>query len=173
VNETQDALDEVVDDTRRLLPDVEPVGLPITGRVMRLARVMEARREALFAEHSLSVADFDVLATLLRRGGDDAINVRHLQRSMMLSSGGTTKRLDRLEQANLLRRTSDPDDRRGVLISLTDDGRATARAALRALTIAEGELVAEALDSSRQRTAVIDGLRKLLLLVDDPATEDV
>ena len=40
----------------------------------------------------------------------------------MLTSSGTTKRLDRLEQAGLVTRAPDPDDRRGTLITLTAAG---------------------------------------------------
>jgi DNA-binding MarR family transcriptional regulator len=166
VDQQRDTLDDVVDDTRRLLEDVEPTGLPITGRVLRLARLIEARREELFAAYSLSVADFDVLATTLRRAGSDPINVSQLQRSMMLSSGGTTKRLDRLEAAELVTRTPDPKDRRGVLISLTPKGLQVAKEALRALTLMEAELVTDALGSKKQREAVAAGLRRLLLAQD-------
>ena len=41
--------------------------------------------------------------------------------SLMLTSSGTTKRLDRLERAGLIARAPDPDDRRGVLITLTGE----------------------------------------------------
>ena len=40
----------------------------------------------------------------------------------MLTSSGTTKRLDKLEAAGLIAREPDPDDRRGTLIALTADG---------------------------------------------------
>ena len=41
----------------------------------------------------------------------------------MLTSSGTTKRLDKLEDAGLITREPDPNDRRGTLIALTDEGR--------------------------------------------------
>src|SRR6266480_4820126 len=46
-----------------------------------------------------------------------------LARIMELSSGAMTNRLDRLEEAGLLRRLPDPDDRRGILVELTADGK--------------------------------------------------
>ncbi len=41
----------------------------------------------------------------------------------MLSSGGITKRLDRLGEAGLVERRPDPNDRRGALVRLTRKGR--------------------------------------------------
>ncbi len=41
---------------------------------------------------------------------------------MMLSTGGTTARLDRLEKAGLTERLPSPTDRRGVLVRLTARG---------------------------------------------------
>ena len=40
-----------------------------------------------------------------------------------LSSGAMTSRLDRLEKEGFVRRLPDPDDRRGVVVELTDEGR--------------------------------------------------
>jgi hypothetical protein len=114
--DTHDVVDGIVDDVFALYPGIEVSGLPITGRVMRLARYLEALREQWLGEFGLTVPDFDVLATMRRTAGNTATNVRELQRSMMLSSGGTTKRLDRLERAGLIERLPDPNDRRGVLI---------------------------------------------------------
>jgi DNA-binding MarR family transcriptional regulator len=161
-NKDADALDLVVDDTRRLLPDVDVIGLPITGRVLRLARHLEARREEVLGAFGLTVADFDVLTTMRRRAGAGSLNVRQLQRSMMLSSGGTTKRLDRLESAGLVERHPDPGDRRGVLIKLSPEGVALVTDALAAITHAENDIVASAIASPRDRDQVARGIRRLL-----------
>src|SRR5262249_36345699 len=63
------------------------------------------------------------LATLRRKGSTGQMTPTQLMRSVMLSSGGITNRLDRLEGAGLVVRESDPDDRRGVVIRLTEKGR--------------------------------------------------
>ena len=60
----------------------------------------------------------------------------------MLSSAGMTSRLDRLERRGLVRRLRDPDDRRGVLVELTDAGRKIVDQAVTANTDRESELLA-------------------------------
>jgi DNA-binding MarR family transcriptional regulator len=156
-------VDQVTDDVARMYPGVEATGLPIVGRVLRLAQLLQARREEQLAGFGLTAADFDVLATLRRTGGAGPVNVRDLQRAMMLSSSGITKRLDRLERAQLLRRQSDPTDRRGVLIALTDSGIEIIDAAIPAVSEAESEFVRGAVANDRERSRVEGALRALIL----------
>ncbi len=162
-----DVLDGIVQDTRGLYPGVEVTGLPIIGRVLRLARYLENRREEQLGQYGLTVPDFDVLATMRRQAGDEAINIRELQRSMMLSSGGTTKRLDRLERAGHIERLPDPKDRRGVLVRLTSDGLALIDDIVPAITRAENDLVSSTIESDEERTTAADVLRRLLLAQED------
>jgi DNA-binding MarR family transcriptional regulator len=158
-----DAVHQIVGDVRDLYPDLEVIGLGITGRIMRLAHYLEAGREEQLAEFDLTFPDFDVLATMRRRGGSDTIKVGTLQRWILLSSGGTTKRLDRLESRGLIERLRDPNDRRGVLIRLTTQGIALIDQAIPAITRFENDLVSKAIESEQQRSLVADGLRRLLV----------
>ncbi len=162
-NSDTDVIDQVVSDVRRRYADLEPVGLPITGRILRLAQFLQVRREEQLATFGITVADFDVLATLVRRAGTGTVNVRDLQRAMMLSSSGITKRLDRLEAVGLIARSPDPTDRRGVLIRLTEPGLELIDAAIPTVTNFESQLVAEALGTQRDRERVESSLRRLLL----------
>jgi DNA-binding MarR family transcriptional regulator len=159
-----DAVDEIVSDMRRGHPDLEAIGLPITGRVLRLAQFLTSRREEVLGAFGLTVADFDVLASLRRRAGPGAVNIRELQAWMMLSSGGMTKRLDRLESGGLVERHPDPADRRGVLIQLSQRGLEVIDEALPAVTRFESELVAGAIGSPEARRQVEDGLRRMLIV---------
>jgi DNA-binding MarR family transcriptional regulator len=156
-------VDEIVEDVRVWLPDVEVAGLPITGRILRLARYLEAGRETELARFGLTLGDFDLLATLRRRAVDDPIKIRDLQRSLMLSSGGMTKRLDRLEGAAMIERRADPSDRRGTLISLTGTGLDLIDEVVPAITRYETAVVTSAISSRTGRSALEDGLRQLLV----------
>lgn len=64
----------------------------------------------------------------------------------MLSSAGVTSRIDRLERRGLVRRLRDPDDRRGVIVELTDQGLDVVDTAVAALAISDRQLL-ERLDA--------------------------
>jgi DNA-binding MarR family transcriptional regulator len=81
----------------------------------------------------------------------------------MITSGGMTKRLDRLEKAGLVERCPDPTDRRGVLIRITRQGRATIDSTLDTLLDAEREAVVGALPDIADRDRLVGLLRELLL----------
>jgi DNA-binding MarR family transcriptional regulator len=85
--------------------------------------VMRDHMNPLFAEAGLQPGEFDVLATLRRSGEPYMLSPTHLYETVMISSGGMTNRLDRLERAGLVERRPDPNDRRGKLIALTDAGK--------------------------------------------------
>ena len=163
-------MDEIVDEVRGWLPDVDVSGLPITGRILRLARYLEAGREAELAKFGLTLADFDMLATLRRRAAGEPIKIRDLQLSLMLSSGGMTKRLDRLESAGLIERLPDPNDRRGTLITLSPRGLDLIDEAVPVITRYETAVVTEAIGSERSRAAVENGLRQLLIAKESAVT---
>ena len=74
--------------------------------------VPRAGREEELQRFGLSLADFDMLGTLRRRAAGEPIKIRDLERSLMLSSGGTTKRLNRIEAAGLIERVPDPPNER-------------------------------------------------------------
>jgi DNA-binding MarR family transcriptional regulator len=78
----------------------------------------------------------------------------------MLSSAGVTSRIDRLERRGLVRRLADPDDRRGVIVELTDQGIEVVDAAVAAVSISDRQLL-ERLDAE-EITQLEAVLRKLL-----------
>ncbi len=156
-------MDEIVDEVRTWLPDSDVAGLAIAGRVLRLARYLEARREDELEPFGLTLGDFDMLATMRRRAAGESIKIRDLQRSLMLSSGGTTKRLDRLEAAGLIERHPDPNDRRGTLIALSPEGLDLINEVVPVVIRHEAALVSDAIGSERNRAAVEDGLRRMLI----------
>jgi DNA-binding MarR family transcriptional regulator len=117
-----DRIDRMTEQWRRVRPDLDPGALDVVGRVLVLAQFLDKSVNEALAQHDLSLGQFDILATLRRDGGETGLTPTQLMRSIALSSGGMTNRLDRLEQAGLIAREPDPGDRRGVVIRLTRKG---------------------------------------------------
>ena len=109
---------------QRELPQLDTRAMQVVGQLGTVAQLM-ARDwlNPLFAEHGLQPGEFDVLATLRRSGAPYALTPTALYEAAMLSSGGMTNRIDRLETAGLIERQKHPTDRRGVLVALTSEGR--------------------------------------------------
>ena len=118
-----DAVDDLLDAWRTTRPDLDPGPLGVVGRVIVLAKHLERSVESALARHNLTLGQFDILATLRRAGKKGGLTPGQLLQSVMLSSGGMTSRLDKLEAAGLVDRGPDPSDRRGVMVFLTQKGR--------------------------------------------------
>jgi DNA-binding MarR family transcriptional regulator len=119
-----DRADTAVEQWARERPDLPALPMAVFGRLSDAAeRVMRDHMNPLFAKAGLQPGEFDVLATLRRSGEPYMLSPTELYEAAMISSGGMTNRIDRLERAGLVERRSDPNDRRGKLIALTDAGR--------------------------------------------------
>ena len=157
----RDGVDAILEQWRRERPELDHSPIGVVGRISRLARELEARLEPIYREHGLEPGWHDVLATLRRTGPHYRLRPSDFTGSLMLTSSGTTKRLDRLEQAGLITRAPDPDDRRGTLITLTDAGRELIDGVTEAHLENEHRLLG-ALTEAEQRL-LADLLRKLRL----------
>ncbi|UGT61533.1 MarR family winged helix-turn-helix transcriptional regulator [Nocardia asteroides] len=137
-----DAVDAIEAQWRRERPDLDLAAMAIIGRLSRVAAVLAREIEVVFTAHGLQRGEFDVLAALRRSGEPFALNPSALADTLMLSRAGMTGRLDRLEQAGLVRRGADAADRRAIKVALTEQGRALVDRAVRAHTENETRLLA-------------------------------
>ncbi|MCH0564972.1 MarR family winged helix-turn-helix transcriptional regulator [Streptomyces sp. MUM 2J] len=117
-----DPVDAITEQWAAVRPDLDTRAMEVFGRIYRLARTMGDRMEKAYARFGISRGEFDVLATLRRAGEPYTLSPRQLSATLMLTTGGMTGRLDKLERAGLLRRSPDPHDRRGLQVTLTDEG---------------------------------------------------
>jgi DNA-binding MarR family transcriptional regulator len=162
----RDGVDLILEQWQRERPELDHAPIGVVGRISRLARELEQRMDAVYREHGLEGGLYDVLATLRRSGEPFALRPSDFTSTLMLTSSGTTKRLDRLERAGLIARAPDPEDRRGVVITLTPEGRRVVDACTEAHLEDERELLAGLGDADRRRLA--DLLRKLQLTLPPP-----
>lgn len=156
-----DPVDVILVQWQRERPDLDVSPMGIIGRMGRLAKYLERSIQETVSDFGLNGGEFDVLATLLRSGQPYQLSPTDLFNTMMVSSGTMTHRVDRLEQADLVKRTPDPSDRRGMLIQLTDKGFNVIEQAVEA-HVANGHRFLIVLDEA-ERKVLAQLLRKLLI----------
>ena len=142
--------------------------MAVIGRLNEAALLVSRDRLApVFARFGLQHGEFDVLATLRRSGSPYALTPTALYEATMVSSGAMTNRLDRLERAGLIRRDPHPGDRRGVIVRLTEKGRALIDEALTAHVENEHAILAGL--TAEERDALAGLLQKLIASLDSKA----
>lgn len=127
----QDRAARAVAQWRHEMPQMDVAAMEVIGRLNELSALIgRDHLEPHFARFGLQRGEFDVLATLRRSGTPFILTPTDLYEATMMTSGGMTARLDRLEKRGLIARQPNPDDRRGVLVRLTDEGQALVEAAV-------------------------------------------
>ena len=117
-----DLIDTVLADWRRNRPETRADALQVIGRIIWLGRQYEEAVTRMLREPGLSYSDYDVIATLRRAGSPYELSPTELGRRVLLTSGGLTACLRRLETAGLVSRRGVPEDRRRLLAQLTPKG---------------------------------------------------
>ncbi|MFE5634422.1 MarR family winged helix-turn-helix transcriptional regulator [Streptomyces sp. NPDC056543] len=119
-----DAVDAIADQWAAVRPDLDTLPMAVFGRIYRLAAGMRGRVDKAYSPYGgMSLGEFDVLATLRRSGEPYTLSPRELTATLMITTGGMTGRLDKLEKVGLLSRSPDPNDRRGLRVTLSEHGR--------------------------------------------------
>jgi DNA-binding MarR family transcriptional regulator len=156
----QDEVDRLVAAWRRERPDLDVAPLEVLSRVTRLSRHLDRARRTAFGRHDLEAWEFDVLSALRRAGAPYQLSPGQLLTQTLVTSGTMTNRIDRLAARDLVQRLPDPDDRRGVLVRLTDAGRTRVDATLADLLEHERRILASLPDGEQK---VLAGMLRALV----------
>lgn len=81
---------------------------------------------AEFPDGGTSLTEYDVLFNLSRQPGH-ALRIRDLNKHLLLTQPSVSRLLDRLAAKGLVVKSSDPDDARGTVVTLTEAGLAEFR----------------------------------------------
>jgi len=161
VRDQPDEVDRIVDAWARERNDLDFSPLQVLSRVARLARHLERARRTAFAASDLELWEFDVLSALRRAGAPYQLSPKALLQQTLVSSGTMTNRIDRLVTRKLVERRTDPNDGRGILVIMTEEGRERVDAAISTLLEAESELLDRLPKADQERLSGL--LRKLSL----------
>jgi DNA-binding MarR family transcriptional regulator len=162
VDDQRDHVDRFLESIREELPpDLDLTVEGIVDRISGLGRRLKRMMEETLAEHDLTWGEWKLLGHLLHQGPPYRLSPGKLAEDLELSSGAMTNRLDQLEEAELIRRLPDPNDRRSVQVELTPAGENAYRQPTATAATKEA-LVASALNR-REREQLNGYLRRLML----------
>jgi DNA-binding MarR family transcriptional regulator len=157
----RDHVDRFLDELADRLPKLDLEVEGIVDRINGLNRRFKRSQEDTLSEFGLNLGEHHVLASLFHAGPPHRRSPGWLAEHHGLSSGAMTNRIDRLEEAGLVRRLPDPDDRRALKVELTEEGLSKWKETVGAQAQKE-QFVASAL-SDREKAQLNDLLRKLML----------
>lgn len=157
----KDHVDFVVDQWGSAMPELDVSSMKIFGRMLRLMKHLAKKRAQAMASFGFREGEFDVLATLRRAGEPYCLSPTQLYKSLLITSGAMTNRLNHLEQQGFIRRIADPEDKRSTLVSLTPHGQECIERALIVHTETQNVLLRPL--SGEQHRQLESLLRDLLL----------
>nr|BFE60548.1 MarR family transcriptional regulator [Dactylosporangium thailandense] len=159
-----DDVDRIIEQWHRERPDLDLDAMATFGRLGRLYGRLGRAVDATFAGHGLQRGEYDVLAALRRAGEPYELIPSALADTLMLSRAGMTNRLDRLEEAGLVERRANRDDRRSLRVALTPAGLRLVDAVTTEHVANESRLLSAL--SAEERAALDAIARKLLRSLD-------
>ena len=98
-----------------------------------LARLFNEKRCRIQASFGLDQREYEVLAALRSSSDGASLTPKEINRAMLMSSGGLTKVLQRLEEQGLIERDLGKDDQRTRPVRLTEDGAVRVQQTMQAL----------------------------------------
>jgi len=157
-----DYIDVMRQDWATIRPELSTEPAEIVGRIIRLARIIQVRTDEILAAQAISRDEFDLLSLLVRSGRP--LTPSELAGALWVSASGTTKRLNKLEAAGLITRSTHPSDARASLVEPTTRALDAVSPALTALAEFDGSLLTAVPASARQ--ALASSLRTMLIELD-------
>lgn len=140
---------------RRERPDIDCSGKAVVGRILMLQDIILRTVNAALAPHGLRYPAYAVLATLRAAGAPYRLSPTQLRDTMLFTSGGISNLLARIEKQGLIRRSSDPADKRGVRVELTRKGLDLANRAMADHAAAERRLCAMLTEPQQRELAAM------------------
>ncbi|WP_229667865.1 MarR family winged helix-turn-helix transcriptional regulator [Oceanisphaera marina] len=164
-DEVMDQIDRIVGLWQQVRPDLELGSTEVIGRIVRLEYFITRRVLQDLAHYDLNVGEFDVLAALRRYPPSFQLSPNQLQSMVLISSGALTNRINRLESRGLVSRAQADHDRRGVIVTLTEQGFKVLEEAVKHHLAAEAELANTLTPDEQQQAAAL--LKKMLIAIED------
>ena len=103
-------------------PEHEASSLEVVLRILRAYHFLNKELTRGLGDYGISPGEFGVLVELRRVGPPHRLTPTQIHNRLLVTSGGVTGRIDKLEKLGLVSRLPDPGDRRSMLVELTESG---------------------------------------------------
>lgn len=157
----RDVADIGMDMWRSERPEIDCSGKAVTGRILRLAELFLTAMNQNMAQFGVKYSQYAIVGTLRAVGAPYRMTPTELQSTLMITSGGMSNLLRRVEEQGLIRRDKDPLDGRGVIVELTEQGLALSEGTMPAQAELERTLVSCL--SNEEQDLLADLLRRLVI----------
>ena len=161
----RDSVDRHLDKWLPVISDLDPHVEGAITRMQFLVLHLKRIKRASLAEHGLQDFEYETLHALGGRGAPYRAGPTELAVETQTSPAAMTGRLDGLERRGFVRRRPSPDDRRKVIVELTDEGRQVWLAAMSGTGVEETRLMGR-LSRDEQRQ-LDDLLRRMLVAAEE------
>lgn len=148
-----DAVDLILEQWARQDPELDPSAMAVFGRLHRTFLRYQAQLAPVFEAHGISMSAFDVLAALRRSGPPYRRTMGDIAAISLVTSGGVTQRVERLERSGLVVREKDAADGRVVHVQLTPAGLELIDQVTRAHFANEEKMLAGLTETERKQLA--------------------
>ena len=118
-----DRVDRLIQRGTREYPELDINAKAITGRIVRVYNMVMRRFEPVFESHGVNFFMYITLAHLRLAGEPYELRPKELLKSSVITSGGLSNILNRLQKMGLIARSRDNEDGRGVMVNLTSAGK--------------------------------------------------
>lgn len=156
----QDFVDILIEEWNAVRPELDLEGVALVARLVRLSQYFTNRLDSNFDVYGTNRGEFEVLAALARHP-ETSLTPKEIHRKILVSSGGLSNRLRRLEEKGLIRRDEDPCDGRGVIVKLLPKGLSLVEEVLLSHIAIEKQMV-RVLDA-QEKEQLIRIMKKLLV----------
>ena len=145
----EDRVDRLVIGVKRLRPDIDPGLKTVGARLLHVSDLVLRYYSGLSERFGVSLSGLAVITTLARQAPRE-LTLTEINRDVLVTSGGITFIVSRLEEQGLLTRKPHPNDSRAVLVQLTSRGRRLADRLIEAVATADAEVFVHFDDTERR-----------------------
>ena len=119
---SEDIVGTRVEEVCQAWPEHEASSLEVVLRILRAYHFLDRELGRGLLDYGVNPGEFGVLVELRLAGPPYRLTPTQLHNRLLVTSGGVTGRIDKLQRRGLVCRSPDPEDRRSMLVELTESG---------------------------------------------------